>query len=377
MSTKSGDASYYPGLDALRAVGFLYVYSQHFFYKTADPLRGRTPLLDRTVHFLLENGDLILQMFFVMSGFLITHLLIREQFRTGKIDIKAFYVRRILRIWPLYYFTLVMVALLFHETPQFQRPDSVLRYLTFLVNFDALKYSSLGDLTVGVLWSLSVEEQFYLVWPVLLWLFPLTRQWVGPTLVLVAGLFFRDYFFRSGPDHWLALHWHTAALMGDMAVGALMAYAWAFWPRMRQIAASQGPAFWCIPYVLMFITVFWRDGLEHLPGGFVYCRLVWGSLWVWILTEQCFAERPLLRTGRWRWAVYTGKFTFGLYVLHPTAHHFADLLINNDLHLPHQADLEALLGLPLTFAMAWLSYYYLEMPFLRLKKRFTVVKSRD
>lgn len=359
----------------MRAVGFLYVYSQHFFYRLAEPLRGHNATLDRTVHFMLENGDLVLQMFFVMSGFLITHLLIREQHRTGKIDIKAFYVRRILRIWPLYYFTLIFVALLFPETPQFQRSDSILRYLFFWVNFDALIYG-LGDLTVGVLWSLSVEEQFYLVWPVLLWLFPLRRQWIGPLFVLVVGLLCREYFFRSGPDHWFALHWHTAALMGDMAVGALLAYAAEFWAPLRDLAARRGPAFWAIPYVLLFITVYWRDGLEHLPYGFVYCRLVWATLWSWMFVEQCFAARPLLCTARWRWAVYFGKYTFGLYVLHATGHIFADNLVNNDWHLPAHDWIEALLGLPVTFAMAWLSYHYLEMPFLRLKKRFTVVQSR-
>ena len=111
------------------------------------------------------NGHLGVRMFFVISGFLITHLLIRERQKTGKISLRNFYIRRALRILPVYFSYLSVIALLQVFSVIHQEAITWFSSLVFIVNF--LPRTSIS----GHLWSLSVEEQFYLIWPFsFLWL---------------------------------------------------------------------------------------------------------------------------------------------------------------------------------------------------------------
>ena len=165
---------YRPAFDGIRGVGVLIIMGAHSF-----------------IVGLTAAGILALQSFFVLSGFLITVLLAREWDRNGRIDLKNFYVRRALRLLPaLLLFLVVSTAIVAFTFPEFlkaQHNRAALAALFYFYNW-AFIYGWVNQATViGHCWSLSVEEQFYLIWPVALILLlrlPVSRV----TLIGIVGL---------------------------------------------------------------------------------------------------------------------------------------------------------------------------------------------
>lgn len=175
-----------PSLDGLRAISILLVLVGHL---TNQPGRGHAP-------FLLEYAVFGVRVFFVLSGFLITTLLMEEKERTGGISLIDFYRRRLFRITPPAFVFMVVISATCWRA--LSRADLICAW-TYTVDF--LKADHAGAV-VGHLWSLSVEEQFYLLWPVLLVLF-----WRHRVKILIASLciapLFRLFFLLRG-DHNLA-----------------------------------------------------------------------------------------------------------------------------------------------------------------------------
>ena len=144
-----------PSLDGWRALSIIMVLGSHCLYSTGFPESWK-------VHFTwLFDGGLGVRFFFVISGFIITWLMMKEWDVTGDVNLKSFYIRRALRILPVYYLFLFTIALLQIFTAYKQSLSAWVGNLTFTSNFiDA-------GFTTGHLWSLATEEQFYLLWPML------------------------------------------------------------------------------------------------------------------------------------------------------------------------------------------------------------------
>src|SRR4051812_33176028 len=138
-----------PSLDGLRALSISLVLLAHFSYSAGFPIH-HSPVLDLYAHYGVR-------IFLVISGFLITSLLLREKERTGTIDLKQFYLRRAYRLLPAAYLYLVVITILFHESLTFKYLVAAYMYLT--------SYALHSPWVLMHLWSLSVEEQFYLLWP--------------------------------------------------------------------------------------------------------------------------------------------------------------------------------------------------------------------
>ena len=168
-SLKPADRFYIPALDGLRLVAFLMIFWTHTMQGPSTDAAPPIPLYGA---FRLA-GAYGVPVFFVLSAFLITRLLQMEKARDGRIDIRAFYVRRTLRIWPLYFLIVAIAvahwAFVVHRVPS----GAVLSLATFTANWYR---GFLGpiDSFAAVLWSVSVEEQFYLVWPFLIGLLSLS-----------------------------------------------------------------------------------------------------------------------------------------------------------------------------------------------------------
>ncbi len=165
-----GERVYFPELDGMRFIAFLLVYLFH----QGVPW----PVLSRLVGVTLtrrlqENGGYGVQLFFILSGYLITTLLLREEVRYGRIALRAFWIRRILRIWPLYYLiVLIGFFVLPPLEPWFQLRDylsmlkiHLLPFALFLGNWSMVLVSPIPSDSLSVLWSVCVEEQFYLIVP--------------------------------------------------------------------------------------------------------------------------------------------------------------------------------------------------------------------
>ena len=143
-----------PSLDGLRAVAILMVCLSHLAQTKGSP-----------IHNFSSFGNLGVRIFFVISGMLITRLLLDELHRDGSISLKGFYFRRTLRIFPAMWFYMGVVLLLEAAGVLSLLPKDALHAFTYTVNYDQHR-----SWYIGHLWSLSVEEQFYLLWPMAIWL---------------------------------------------------------------------------------------------------------------------------------------------------------------------------------------------------------------
>ena len=366
---------FFPNLDGLRFLAFLSVFLFHSFY-TPDP-RIAASALYQIPHRLTRSGDLGVNFFFVLSGFLITYLLLSEKQLTGRIAIGAFYMRRILRIWPLYFVMVFIGFVVFpwvkahlgqvplHETAQ------PWYFFTFLVNFNNL-YHGCQTPTLTLLWSVSVEEQFYLVWPLLVAAVPVCRLgW------LFGGVLGMSIAFRLLHVHDAAvLNQHTLSLIGDMALGGLA--AWLSFRDDRLVNHVRSWSRWTIAlgYVLGLALIVFRDSLYQVPGYVVFDRLLLACFFAFVLLEQNYARHSIIKMSQLKFLSYWGTYTYGLYCLH-----FLALLAA--FQLLHRLGLnrtpigvvlgDNVVGLLLAMAISWLSFTFYEKPFLKLKNRFAFI----
>lgn len=217
---------YLPELDVLRFFAVLGVFLYH-------ALPGSVTAYQSQVwpDSLLNAGAFGVDLFFTLSGYLITSLLLRERDESGDINLKAFYARRTLRIWPLYYFAIGLTFLLTHlpasvlSAPSFGNmfppmlPGIYFFLAIFLFNFDFGSGAASGHYPVMYpLWSISVEEQFYLFWPWFARYLPRKRIVLAPFLMLAIAAVSHMLSIR------LKLSWNgTFTRLDPIAIGILIA----------------------------------------------------------------------------------------------------------------------------------------------------------
>ncbi|MEP7220869.1 MAG: acyltransferase, partial [Bacteroidota bacterium] len=162
---------YHPEIDALRFLAFLAVLVHHAFPPDASTYVGFgcSAGVAAWITAVVRSGGFGVDLFLGLSAYLITELLIREHEKRGSIDIRAFYIRRALRIWPLYFAFLAIVILVLPHILRHEQlsPIQSVGYLTFLGNWTCTLFGYPASVAAP-LWSVSIEEQFYLMWPFLL-----------------------------------------------------------------------------------------------------------------------------------------------------------------------------------------------------------------
>jgi peptidoglycan/LPS O-acetylase OafA/YrhL len=343
---------HFPTLDGLRCISIVAVVWHHAW--GADHVE-RGPL---------AHGHLGVQLFFAISGFLITTLLLRERTATGEISLAKFYARRTLRIFPLYYAVValyVVVVLLlerhteegrefFHNLPYF------LTYTTnWFVDFEGSRVIFFFS------WSLATEEQFYLAWP---WIVRGFRRWTGPVAVM-SGLVLLTLgagaAVRAGwiDDDWLWVRVVTS-IAPAICLGCLAAFAVHHRSGFEVVARVLGHRA-SAPVALALVVL--AVALEGVPRILVYVAMT--ALVVACCIRQDHGLAPVLGLRAMR---HVGTVSYGMYLLH--------LLSINAVRraLPGSLLDEPLVvfpaGLVLTILAATISYRFYELPFLRLKDRF-------
>jgi peptidoglycan/LPS O-acetylase OafA/YrhL len=370
---------YFPNLDGWRFVAFLAVFYHHSFY-TASP-----EILDSAAYKLLKstttNGELGVDFFFVLSGFLIIYLLITEKLTTGRIDAKKFYIRRVLRIFPLYYLCLFfgfivmpqLKVLLGSVPSESARPAM---YLAFLANIDIIWQQNLPDSGVlGILWSVSIEEQFYFVIPVMLLLLPIRyypHLFLG---VILASLALRG----ANADSYYFIKFHTFASMGNLAIGGLAAYFSAIRPGFPRFFENLHPVWILLCYVLLIAVLLLRSEIFQTGLMRTFEASLIALLFAAVILEQNYSRRSLFKMARNRIFTQLGKYTYGLYCLHLLAALIVIVLVTKlrlNTSLWQIVFVQTPLMLIVSILLAYLSYELYEKRFLNLKKKFAVIASR-
>lgn len=371
---------YFENLDGLRFLCFLSVFFFHSFHTDFDSIRATD-----TYHFIKRdifgNGNLGVNFFFVLSGFLITYLLIEEKNLNGQIDIKRFWLRRILRIWPLFYLCVIIGFFAFPvlKSAFGQQPNetaSIEYYLTFTNNFDFIRKGLPDASILGVLWSVAVEEQFYLVWPIILYLLSIERYWIAFSGVIVISL-----FFRAIHTDYNSHEYHTLSCIGDMAIGAFGAWLVATNAKFRRRIQNLKAIHILVIYASFLLIYLFRDEMLNNANQVlgVIERPIIAAVILMIILEQSYAERSFFKMSKFGLLTKLGNVSYGLY-----CYHFVGILIVTTLtrifslntELWQVLIVETSLALMLTIVISLASYNFYERPFLRLKERLAYIRTK-
>lgn len=358
-----GERAHIPALDGLRGVAIILVLIVHSVSGARGNGRG-IEVFNSIVH----SGVFGVDLFFVLSGFLITGVLLGSKGSTGYF--RTFYIRRVLRLFPVYYAFLVFMMVLptLHRLAGITVPEFHGSWWWYLLYASNWKANHDSDASLGHFWSLALEEQFYLVWPLAIYFFRARALAWWCAFLAVMAVVLRCELVGKGLD----LYANTPFRLDSLSVGALLALAvrndvWRYRLVRYRPVLSRG----CLAGLIIAVLQHWRTPWNGTSAFFA-------ALWFGVLVFQGavddlgpgaiqFLNRPwLLRYGRYSYCLYVANLFFldhGLWL--------SEYLRRR---VPH------LIGILLTFlimAMAnVLLYYfartswrYFEMPALRLKDR--------
>src|SRR5215204_3213386 len=368
-TVENRNSFYHPELDVLRFVAFLAVFMHHALSRDASLYirHGLSPAATQWLLTAKEAGAFGLDLFFALSAYLITELLLREHRSGGSFSVSAFYIRRALRIWPLYF---TFLAFTIFVVPTFVPAERfgliyIVSFAFFLGNW-ACATNGIPFSVAGPLWSISVEEQFYIGWPLLLRFFGINRIKQLAVAMLVLALLTRILLAAYDVKH-PAVWCNTLARLDSIAFGAIVAFA--LRGRAPQIngllrvvlGVGAFAGFWLIARYLG------QDGTTS-----VATFALSGFASVVLLVSVLQTHAPLLQVPPFSWLVYLGRISYGLYVFHLFAlAMMMSVLSVPVLEIPLSFLLCVLLSFVLTVALAAISYAWLEQPFLKLKERFS------
>ncbi len=350
---------YRPELDALRFFAFLAVFLRHTISSNVGwwLKLGIGHTLATVGANASQAGAFGVTLFYTLSAYLITTLLLREKARLGKLHVPQFYVRRALRIWPLYFSFLALGSLCAVLTGEPTTWRELPYFLCFAGNWGVIAHGALSR-TMNQLWSVSVEEQFYIAWP--LAMRKLGRR--GLVVVAIIMLCLPVVSIPLGPRGWDYAFMSSFSGFAAMGAGVLLAC----WLGERDIDVPRA--------LCALATAAMWYGASALHIGESPARSVAGILLATAGSASLLLAFIGLRVSRA--LAYLGKISYGLYVFHALVIGLVDMWLPRR-SLPLGVYPFVIAGeLALTIAVAALSYRWLESPFLRLKERFAFVASR-
>jgi peptidoglycan/LPS O-acetylase OafA/YrhL len=394
---------YFGILDSLRFFAFFCVFISHLF--VFFNFEFQNIFLKKITPYLFTQGNLGVTFFFVLSGFLITYLLFKEKDTYGRVSIQKFYMRRVLRIWPVYFTVVIagflVVPFVLHTLVYFGFPmqlaasffagTEVTRlpwYLFFVANID-MATNTAGAFFLAVLWSVSVEEQFYALWP---WI--MEKFSVKKVLTLFVLLGFFSFIYRYLHAYELSkLRYMTFSVLSDLVTGAFAGYLYLYNSLMKKTLAGLAASWFSFLFVILIPIAFfcnkWIE-IQSFATQTSYFR-VWYALMPQVLAVffsviilYCCITPKISTNGFFYKKMYKristvfehlGKISYGLYCYHcfgiltvQVVFSFgAFSLYTNRFGLFFVGGVLAFL---ITVFLAEVSYFCVEKPILRFKKRF-------
>ncbi|HVW77085.1 MAG TPA: acyltransferase [Alloacidobacterium sp.] len=362
---------YRPELDALRLFAFFAVYLCHSIPNTLANQRGGM------LAAIKDAGNFGVCLFFLLSSFLITELLRREYQRCHMIHVEAFYIRRILRIWPLYFGITLLYAIGGHFFHAMRMETArILAYFLLAGNW-FIAFHPWIQTPLRSLWSISVEEQFYLVWP-LIARYGAMRALMHASLVILPLSFLTICIASANPYAYNTVWLNSFTQFQFFAWGALLALALQGRiphrpPILRTVMAATGIALWLVAACATNIK---RPAAHASPSQFCFGYLLVAAGCILLLLAVLGVSSSRVPQS----IAWLGKISFGLYVFHEPAFLIVDGL-QKHLRLNFTASpalvINKAVALCITALLAAFSYRFWESPFLRLKHRFTWIRSRE
>jgi peptidoglycan/LPS O-acetylase OafA/YrhL len=359
------------GLNGLRAIAAIGVLIGHIIGETnqfnlSPHLLGTDKFNNPVIYYF---ADFSVSIFFALSGFLITYLLLLEK-ESAPVNIPHFYMRRVLRIWPLYYsYICLCFAANFLLGWHLNLTSSSLPFvLFFAANIPHILYRDIPLLYHY--WSLAVEEQFYLMWP---WLIKFKKKKLAITIasvfLLLVGIKLFIRYYMPGTDSSVAYRFISYTRFSCMLIGALGATLFynknAIFLKITSNKISQAIAWLVIALAIL--------NLFHIAS--VFDHEIIAVVATVLIIGQCTVTNRLinLETGIFD---FLGKISFGIYVYHPLVMFLLAKVLNNISLDPVIKYPVVFLSIPATtIIFAYISYTFIEKKFLKMKLNYSTVVS--
>lgn len=371
--------AHYSQLDGLRGLAILSVMIYHFCLPHAS-FHGHDAgwLLQ-----LAQSGWMGVDLFFVLSGFLITGILIET--RTQPHYFRNFLGRRFLRIWPLYYLSLLLLVVIFplvlpSVPPQLQSmQEKQMWFWLYGANWLFAREGGFSQTSGGYFWSLAVEEQFYIFWPFIVYALSIQNLLRVSCALLVVSLVLRIVLLNVGVSTG-ALYTMTFTHLDGLAVGSCLAICLRSPTLRSQLLRWMPAAALLASFGLIAIRVadgnafFWSKHMATF--GYTFASVFFGALLVWALTSNnTFGLTRLLETRMMRAG---GKYSYALYMVHVPVASILFPICRRTLERFEMAigyDGIFLACVFLSFVVSWLlailSWHFFEKPILAFKRYFT------
>lgn len=363
MTTNQNKTIYFKGLNGIRSIAALIVVIWHidqssFLYSIQSKDFYLNGMASRAV-----------DLFFVLSGFLITFLLLKEKEEFGRIDFKKFYLRRIYRIWPLYYLAVIISFVLYYfDLIEVGKSFfiSALFYIFMLANvaFTTGFYIK----SIEPLWSVGVEEQFYAFWPIIINKFKkLELVFLSIFLIIALIRVFFFYYFLNQQSFFVEFLYYFR--INIMAIGALGAY-W-FYNKSNCLKFIYRKDIQILAWAVLLVSIFYKP--LHIRT-FIDAEL--NSVFYLIIILNVSTNSNSIFSLENRVFNFLGKISYGIYVYHMLLIHIVAIPIQK-LNIRMNYFVLQIILILITIIISYLSYIYFEKYFLNKKMKYMKVKSTN
>ncbi|MFT5018768.1 MAG: peptidoglycan/LPS O-acetylase OafA/YrhL [Polaribacter sp.] len=372
-----GQKVFFNNLDALRFIAFLFIFLGHAL-DTDSAVIAESGAYGWVKNYVYIFGKTGFSFAFVLSSYINTWVILEERQHAGKFKPWLYYIRRALRIWPLYFlvlfigFILLPLAMELMNQP-YEEVGNPIYFILFVGNFFLIEHGWTHSPIISVLWSVSVEEQFYIFWPFLMIVFRKSEKWLFALMLILFGFTTYHYF---GTD--VNLWFHTLFLLGDICLGAIFAFIsfnknWGY----KTLESLSKKSILSIYVGFILSLLFYHSIFDNqvLPGwiNLVIEKMFYAVILSFFIFEQNFCKNSLFKFGRLKTFSYLGVISYGLFCFHE----IGLLIANRGLAcLDLEENVWAFLGLKPLIAflvilpISHLSWNYFEKPILKLKKHF-------
>lgn len=318
----------------------------------------------------MSNLNIGVDIFFLISGFLITYILIKEKDKIGHISLKKFYMRRILRIWPLYFFLIAIAPFLVKWIDSTPTPD-YLSTIFFYNNFHAIKTEA-WVFPFAHFWSICIEEHFYILWPLAISFTPKKYLTSLFSIIIFASLLFKLYIFSFYQSQWFSLYLNTFCRIDIMAIGAFLAYFHYVKPFKLSV-----PLIVRIVIFIVLIGLLFLDGFNDYTNMFfaVFKKYTYVLLFGLLFLIYNFNDKVYVRVKPNSIIHYLGKTSYGIYMYGNI------LLIVFIKKVMYEYNIHNVFFfwsvlIALSIIIPIISYELLEKPFLKLKDKFANITTK-
>lgn len=368
---------FFKNLDALRFVAFLFIFLGHALDTDSELIRN-SEVYSWVKNYIYIFGKTGFSFAFVLSSYINTWVILEERQHAGHFKPWLYYIRRAIRIWPLYFLVLffgfaILPLIMELMNQPYQEVGNPWYFILFVGNFFLIEHGWTHSPIISVLWSVSVEEQFYIFWPFLLILFRKQEKWLFALLLVIFAITTVHYY---GTD--VNIWFHTLFLLGDIALGALFAFIsfnrnWGFnW--LQNLSRT---SILSIYFLFLFSLLAYHHIFDNawLPGALnlIIEKMFYAIVLSYFIFEQNFGKNSFFKFGKLKSITYLGVISYGLFCFHEIG-----LLIGNRVLAKAGLDsniwafliAKPLIAFAIILPFSHLSWNYLEKPLLRLKRHF-------